>query len=400
MTAPRSSQTKHPPFLTFAHNSSIESTMPNHIQQIEAILNLKLQEAPDHQGNLQTSLMPFKENCPKYALEGEQIIGLNLAKTGLTDAKWQEILALPGLAEHLRALNLCENELTKFDASSLKSLQDLNLSENPSLENVSFSAPLTVLERLDLSECKLSSFDLPAGFIRLRYLDLRKNGLNQVHLAACTALELLDLSQNALGIFALPGGFDALRYLYLNDNKITGTELNAELPSLEILNLRNNELPELPLDFLDPFPKIQSINVAANPLPDALRGFLENSSNSLEHIRRFFREMSDGTDIDNECKILLIGNGNVGKSCLVERLVNNRFLEKWESTHAISLQQYPHEDFLLNLWDFGGQDIYHATHRLFMQSNAIYLLLWDWKTETGAEPSIRDLADGRATLPP
>ena len=96
--------------------------------------------------------------------------------------------------------------------------------------------------------------------------------------------------------------------------------------------------------------------------------------------------------LDTEVKVLLLGNGGVGKSCLIQRLVHNRFETHWHSTHAISLEQYPNtwsegsgdnlvDPYVLNLWDFSGQDIYHATHRLFMQSNAVYLLLWDHKTE-------------------
>ena len=28
------------------------------------------------------------------------------------------------------------------------------------------------------------------------------------------------------------------------------------------------------------------------------------------------------------------------------------------------------------MWDFGGQDIYHGTHALFMRDNAIFALIW------------------------
>jgi internalin A len=34
------------------------------------------------------------------------------------------------------------------------------------------------------------------------------------------------------------------------------------------------------------------------------------------------------------------------------------------------------EPVRLNLWDFGGQDIYHGSHALFLQGHAIFLLLW------------------------
>lgn len=30
-----------------------------------------------------------------------------------------------------------------------------------------------------------------------------------------------------------------------------------------------------------------------------------------------------------------------------------------------------------NVWDFGGQAVFHATHQFFMTCNAIYLVLYD-----------------------
>jgi hypothetical protein len=34
----------------------------------------------------------------------------------------------------------------------------------------------------------------------------------------------------------------------------------------------------------------------------------------------------------------------------------------------------------IHLWDFGGQEYYHATHRLFMSNNILYLLIWETAT--------------------
>jgi internalin A len=35
----------------------------------------------------------------------------------------------------------------------------------------------------------------------------------------------------------------------------------------------------------------------------------------------------------------------------------------------------------LNLWDFGGQDIYHGSHTLFLNGHAIFLILWTPESE-------------------
>ncbi|MBK8428665.1 MAG: GTP-binding protein [Lewinellaceae bacterium] len=128
------------------------------IHQIEGILQLKLNKAPERDGDLLASVMPFKENFPKYALDGEgHVIGLNLSDTKLTDSKWKKILALPNLAEHLKALNLSNNKITSFPFPTGKGLRKL--------------------ESLNLAENKIKEFLLPPGMDGLSDLELEENPL-------------------------------------------------------------------------------------------------------------------------------------------------------------------------------------------------------------------------------
>ncbi|MBK8703467.1 MAG: 50S ribosome-binding GTPase [Saprospiraceae bacterium] len=271
-----------------------------------------------------------------------------------------------------------------FPAEVCTSLQYLTLSENKNLNQINFEGPLPNLRYANLSECALTVITIPGGCFSLRKLYLNKNKLSKVHFEeGCPALELFDASQNQLETLELLPGFDKLAYLFLVDNKLRTLQFPKILPSLETLHLRGNQLTNFSEDILTSSPVLQSLFLGENPLPDAMRGTLDtiNNGKSTLFLERYFKDLEKGGTPDNECKVLLIGNGNVGKSCLVHRLVNNKFLEKWESTHAISLSQYQLNEYLLNLWDFAGQDIYHATHRLFMQSEAIYLALWDCETE-------------------
>ena len=41
---------------------------------------------------------------------------------------------------------------------------------------------------------------------------------------------------------------------------------------------------------------------------------------------------------------------------------------------TVPLKGFP-KPVRLNLWDFGGQDIYHGSHALFLHGQAIFLLL-------------------------
>ena len=47
-------------------------------------------------------------------------------------------------------------------------------------------------------------------------------------------------------------------------------------------------------------------------------------------------------------------------------------------------------EIAMQMWDFGGQDIYHGTHALFMRDNAIFALIWAKDFERRSE----DESDG------
>jgi internalin A len=38
-------------------------------------------------------------------------------------------------------------------------------------------------------------------------------------------------------------------------------------------------------------------------------------------------------------------------------------------------------DFRVNIWDFGGQEIYHSTHQFFLTKRSLYLLVWEARTD-------------------
>ncbi|MDY0128794.1 MAG: COR domain-containing protein, partial [Methanosarcina vacuolata] len=86
----------------------------------------------------------------------------------------------------------------------------------------------------------------------------------------------------------------------------------------------------------------------------------------------------------NEAKLILVGSGEVGKTCLAHRLINNEFLEDAKITEGINISKWSisapdigHSEIKLNIWDFGGQEIDHATHQFFLTTRSVYLLVWN-----------------------
>ncbi len=263
-------------------------------------------------------------------------------------------------------------------------LQYLNISENPSLKQLHFVTLLSDLFHLDLSDNQLSELQLPPEFKKLNHLDLSRNQLTQVVFQGNhPLLHLLDLSKNQLQSVRLPAGASLLQHLYLNDNQLTAFRPKQPLKHLNTLGLKNNQFTKMPLDFLVALPSLQNFYLYGNQLSSVLQGDIEESEykNDLPIVHGYIESMQHNPQQDNECKVLLLGNGDVGKTTFAIRLIKDEFQKDRNSTHGITLDAYMHEGFQLNIWDFGGQDIYHATHRLFMQDNSIYLIFWDIETE-------------------
>ncbi len=252
----------------------------------------------------------------------------------------------------------------------------------------------------DLSETGQTAFRLTAEWQQLRRLDLSNNALQEVVLDMdMPELEFLNISRNevALKRVVLKGRFPKLKYIFIYQSQLEKLEWEASMPNLSILNLAENQLKQFTVDLVEDAPNLEDLNLSGNPIENtAIKSYLEDRNKCIETIRDYQKaEKEHGVGADNECKVLLIGNGGVGKSCFAERLVHDRFTEEWNSTHGILIQQYLLRRYVLNLWDFGGQDIYHATHRLFMQSNSVYLLFWDWKTEHSPTTKIEEAGEIR-----
>ena len=83
---------------------------------------------------------------------------------------------------------------------------------------------------------------------------------------------------------------------------------------------------------------------------------------------------------------MIIGNGRVGKTQICHRLRDLAYEETVCSTHGIQVSSTlialtPPETITLKIWDFGGQDIYHGTHALFLKSRSLFAIVWTPTTE-------------------
>lgn len=109
--------------------------------------------------------------------------------------------------------------------------------------------------------------------------------------------------------------------------------------------------------------------------------------NAIERVRAHYADRELGETHDAELKACILGNGGVGKTQMSRRLRGLAFDESIPSTHGVELGHLPMEfegrPARLNLWDFGGQDIYHGSHALFLQGQAVFVVLWNPDSEAG-----------------
>ncbi|MEI6430253.1 MAG: ADP-ribosylation factor-like protein, partial [Pseudanabaena sp. ELA607] len=139
-------------------------------------------------------------------------------------------------------------------------------------------------------------------------------------------------------------------------NQITAiTDAIKSLTKLQYLDLRGNPI-SIPRDLLAP--SSGEYRPSARPILDY-----------------YFRvqDPKKSTQI-YEAKILIVGEGGSGKTSLANKLIDPDYQLKPEtediSTQGIDILQWEfmgrnQQTYKINIWDFGGQEIYHQTHQFF-----------------------------------
>ncbi len=126
--------------------------------------------------------------------------------------------------------------------------------------------------------------------------------------------------------------------------------------------------------------ELTSLDLRNNPLPVPPE-ILEDIDNPASIINYYLEQLDSAKRPLNEAKVLVVGQGGVGKTSLVNRLIHNDFDSNEGKTQGIDVHRWGidcrGEEVRLNVWDFGGQEIMHATHQFFLTRRSLYLLVLD-----------------------
>lgn len=343
-----------------------------------------------------------------------QLQSLNLLSNNISD-----ISSLKSLTQ-LQSLYLRNNNISDINSlKSLTSLQSLDLRNN-NVSDISSLKNLTQLQSLYLSFNNIFDIFSLQNLTQLQSLNLRDANISDISsLKTLTSLQSLDLRENDISDISSLKNLNSLQSLDLSDNNISDINSLKNLTQLQSLYLRFNQqlkdfsilsslekltkliLNKTNLTDLTPFYTLlrdkglrvirkpwhrtnnYEINVENCPL---ISPPVEIIKQGHEAILKYFVDIDEqGKDYLYEAKLLIVGEGESGKTTLAWKLkdLNSVMPEKEKDrTEGIDVTgleipniNLPEKSFRMNVWDFGGQEIYHATHQFFLTKRSLYLIV-------------------------
>lgn len=316
-------------------------------------------------------------------------------------------------------LNLSSNNFSSLPKAmiSLKKLCKLNLSNNLLGELPEWIGEMPQLKVLELSATHIQ--EIPSSLTNhecLEVLDVSHNQIEDFPVVICSMpfLNQLDLSFNQIS--KIPESIqqlDKLTQINLDNNRFQRFPISiCELSLLSRLYLRSNQLQNLPKSilklgnltqfyisnnkltklpsFITQMSKLNKLDTRNNPISNIP---IEIFQRGVGAIRSYFQQLNDvgGSEL-YEAKLLIVGEGGSGKTTLLEKLQNPQYeLKEEDPTRGIDIsdmlieipdsEKNAKKKIRLNIWDFGGQEIYHYTHQFFLTKRSLYILMTDTRED-------------------
>ncbi|MDX2001942.1 MAG: COR domain-containing protein [Chitinophagales bacterium] len=292
--------------------------------------------------------------------------------------------------EHLQAIaklttlsvELCNLSQTALTAiGGLSQVTSLNVSNNiignSGAESISRLSKLT---SLDISNCAIkdAGAESLSKLIKLTSLKIGWNQLGDAgaeSLSKLSQLTNLDISSNQLGDAGAESlsKLSQLTYLNISENQIgaDGVESLINLKKLNTLFINNNIIEDQAIRTL--ILRLKNLKAVdfrechAKTIPPEIL-------NDVKSLRAYFKSRL----VTSNCvKMILTGNTEAGKTTLAQWLAERNYEKDKESTHGIKHWVWKPQGTPLkvNIWDFGGQDYFHATHELFLDKESLFLYL-------------------------
>lgn len=249
--------------------------------------------------------------------------------------------------------------------------------------------------RCDNFHGELSWLGKPAGCVNLR-LTVSQKPLPKIWSCAptLTSIDLIYTEDEA--IRRIPEELRELSALHRITIRTYGTyaielpdwDWMRDFPHLETIDLQGCKLKSIPYSLVQAglsFVTRESDSDAKGILLHNVK--LDEGSLSLFNspqtvIEEYYRySQSETKKLIRECKVIFLGDGEAGKSSLIERILYDTFDPCKRATDGIHISPWnpykdgPKQDIRLRIMDFGGQAIMHSMHRCFLTSHTVYVVV-------------------------
>ncbi len=359
------------------------SELPESITQLTSLQSLdlsgtKISELPESVTQL-SSLQSLNLSGTKISELPESIIQLTslLQSLYLSGTKISELPESVTQLSSLQSLNLNSTQISELPESvtQLSSLQSFNLSGTKISELPDSVTQLSSLQSLNLMQTQISVFpEIVTQLPSLQELDLDGTAISKLSDSISQLTNLTSLDIRNTQISELPQSI---------------TQLSG-LQSLYLMSCRISQLPNWWKTWSTP----ASIGLSGNPLPIPEALLSSTDPDSLQAIINFYFQTQDPEAKPlYEAKLLIVGEGETGKTTLAKKLQDRDYKLKLidsdnpeKSTEGIDIIQWQFDQadgtpFRVNVWDFGGQEVYHATHQFFLTKRSLYALVVDNRRE-------------------
>lgn len=289
----------------------------------------------------------------------------------------------------LESLPTLPASLTCLIIRNCPALTTLTLPEErlPQLEDLDLQGPLPAADGMGLASLLRGHPRLTK--VRLEHLSLER--------WTVFPKSLVDLRLNhCQDLVALPNKCpEGLRRLELEGSRLE--MLPEPAACLDYVNLRGmKHLQALPQRWRKrgqgARPRTMFLRRSSLRQPPKSQHGAEKEENVADPTWWYFDDIEDfGPGEVMRAKLLVLGNGSAGKTFFSLAMTpgqDPRRAKTLGSTHGILFWPWDttgedpfrcggNETVDLQLWDFGGQEIYHNAHRLFMEVGAVFAVLWD-----------------------
>jgi internalin A len=316
------------------------------------------------------------------------------AKDGATELilSLGELTSLPsevGTLTNLQSLTLSGDKLMSLplEIGQLINLTSLILFRNQLTSLPAEIGQLTNLRLLALYNNQLTSLPREIGkLINLTSLELYHNQLTDLPSTIGQLKNLKSLDIRGSQLTSLPKEISYLtnlRSLYVTYSQLRSLPVEiGQLINIQSLVFRFNQLRSLPTE-IGQLTNLALLDVEGNQLPK-LPPEIQGAQSTLQF---YTQQAEQSSDRLYEAKLLIIGESGAGKTTLAQKIQNIDYeLQEEDTTRGIDVIQWQFQTdkgkvFRVNIWDFGGQEIYHSTHQFFLTKRSLYILVADSRKE-------------------